>query len=154
MMHESVGQIWHLKNYYCPNSLGTSWDAKNILKKFFYLAWFLRYSCLFIFLGKIQNSRQRSIGSPVKFFDVSLFSPTLFDWKKNLTRKLAWKEIMHPLLWALLAHQAGIIEFCSQWQVARHSPAANVWIYLTKYSHHFLNNASSTWINSWSQGFC
>ena len=20
-MHESVGQIWHLKNFYCPNSL-------------------------------------------------------------------------------------------------------------------------------------
>ena len=36
-MHESVGHIWHLKNFYCPNSLGTSWDAKNILKKIFIL---------------------------------------------------------------------------------------------------------------------
>ena len=33
-----VGPIVHLKNFYCPNSLGTSGDAKNILKKFFYLA--------------------------------------------------------------------------------------------------------------------
>ena len=40
MMHESVGQTWHLKNFYCPNSLGTSWDAKNILKKIFYLVYF------------------------------------------------------------------------------------------------------------------
>ena len=33
-MHEWVGQTWHLKNFYCPNSLGTSLDAKNILKNF------------------------------------------------------------------------------------------------------------------------
>ena len=44
MIHEWVGRTWHLKNFYCPKSLGTSWDAKNILKNFFYLAWFLRYS--------------------------------------------------------------------------------------------------------------
>ena len=37
-MHEWVGQTWHLKNFYCPNSLGISWDAKNILKNFFYKA--------------------------------------------------------------------------------------------------------------------
>ena len=36
-MQERVGQIWHLKNFYCPNSLGTSWDAKNIFKKIFIL---------------------------------------------------------------------------------------------------------------------
>ena len=24
LMHESVGRTWHLKNFYCPNSLGTS----------------------------------------------------------------------------------------------------------------------------------
>ena len=33
-MHESVGRTWHLKIFYCLNSLGTSWDAKNILKIF------------------------------------------------------------------------------------------------------------------------
>ena len=33
-MHEWVGRTWHL------NSLGTSWDAKNILKIFFYFAHF------------------------------------------------------------------------------------------------------------------
>ena len=95
-MHESVGQIWHLKNFYCPNSLGTSWDAKNILKKFFYLASFLRYSCLFTFLGKIQNGRQRSEkghhSSFLKFSITKIFFSSLQFIKVKIEG--VWKCLM------------------------------------------------------------
>ena len=32
LMHEWVGRTWHLKNFYCPKSLGTSWDAQHVNK--------------------------------------------------------------------------------------------------------------------------
>ena len=44
---------------------------RNRLKKFFYLALFLRYSCLFTFLGEISKCPPEvRKGSPVKFFEV------------------------------------------------------------------------------------
>ena len=38
MMHEWVGRSGHLKNFYCPKSLGTSWDEEIWKKKFVYHA--------------------------------------------------------------------------------------------------------------------
>ena len=83
MMHERVGRSGHLKNFYCPKSLGTLWDEEICKKKFVYHAQFLRYRCLFTFLGKIQNGRQRSEkghqSSFLKFYITKkIFSPPQF----------------------------------------------------------------------------
>ena len=44
MMHESVGQIWHLKNFYCPMSISeTKQDKKFFSRYFLHLMRYLNY---------------------------------------------------------------------------------------------------------------
>ena len=95
-MYEWVGQTWHLKIFYCHNSLGTSWDAKNILKKFSYFALFLRYSCLFTFLAEFENGRQRSKKGHQSSFLKFPITKKIFSPPQFLIVKIegVWKCIM------------------------------------------------------------
>ena len=64
-MHEWVSQTWHLKKWNFPKSLGTSWDAKNIFKKIFYLvnqSSFLMFPITKIFFSSLQFKKVKIEG--------------------------------------------------------------------------------------------
>ena len=72
-MHESVGQIWHLKNFYCPKSLGTM-RCKKYLEKIF-LSCLVSEIQLFVYIFGRNSKWSPEVrkGSPVKFFEVSYY---------------------------------------------------------------------------------
>ena len=69
---DTPGQIWHLKIFYCPNSLGTSWDEKNILKIF--LSCLLSEIQLFVYIFG-WNSKW-----PPEYYNLTKFRQ---NWIKN-----------------------------------------------------------------------
>ena len=113
-MHESVGQIWHLKNFYCPNSLGTSWDAKNILKKFFILLSFWDTAVCLHFLAKFKMAASGPKSVTVKFFELSYYqiffillsfwdtAVCLHFWAKFKMAARGPKRVTSQVFWSLL----------------------------------------------------
>ena len=84
---------------------------KKYLEKFFYLAQFLRYSCLFTFFGKIQNGHQRS----KKSHQSSFFK---FPITKNYFNSLQFIKVKIEGLWNCLDFFVYICDYKSSKQLA------------------------------------